>query len=148
MEISVKTLSWKDARTAKELFLWFQEDDEAENPTSASDEYLTKLLHRDDFHVIVSLKDNKVVGGLVAYELAGYKDEEAEMYLFEMGVDEAYQRQGIGTALIETLKEICREKGIEEMFVEAFADNTPAIKLYQKMGGKGVKVVEFTYELD
>ncbi|NNF00550.1 MAG: GNAT family N-acetyltransferase [Pyrinomonadaceae bacterium] len=147
MSIEVYKLCESDPLLAKSLFCWFQEDDGVEDLTAASDEYLKKLLSRDDFHTIIAINGDKIVGGLTAYELSGYKNEETEMYLFEMGVYDAFRRQGIATRLIETLKDICRVKGIEEMFVGAWADNVPALKLYEKTGGKGIKVVEFTYKL-
>lgn len=148
MPIEIKKLSPNDIALAMKLFLWFQEDDGIKNPTTASDKYLKNLLSRDDFHTIIAISGNTIVGGLTAYELVGYKDEEKEMYLFEMGVEKSYRRQGIGTALIQKLKEICREKEIEEMFVGAWADNNPAVKLYENTGGKGIEVVEFTYKVD
>jgi len=133
---------------AQALFLYFQKDDGIENPISAPDEYIEKLLGKDDFHVIVALKGETVIGGLTAYELPGYKDEQPEMFLFEMGVKEEHRRKGVGTAIIEKLKEICLNKGISEMFVDAFADNSPACGLYESTGGKGENVVEFTYEIE
>lgn len=146
--MKIAVLKPADIELAKKLFLWFQEDDGIEKPTSASNDHLVNLLAKDDFHVIVALQGEKTVGGLTAYELAGYKDEGQEMFLFEMGVEEASRRKGVGTALIEKLKQICGEKGISEMFVDAFAENSPACKLYESTGGKGKKVVEFTYEIE
>ncbi|MEZ5344582.1 MAG: GNAT family N-acetyltransferase [Pyrinomonadaceae bacterium] len=147
MDFEVRTLRATDARLASELFLFFQVDDGIRNPTSASGEYLTRILSRSDFHVIVAISGEKVIGGLVAYELVRYKEENAEMFLFEMGVEESFRRRGIGTALIEELKKICREKGITDMFVDALDDNIPAKALYSSTGGKAEKVSEFTYKI-
>lgn len=148
MNYKIRKLDTKDLKLANELFLQFQDDDGVEKPTSASEEYIAKLLATDDFHVVVAIENGKVIGGLTAYELSGYKDEEAEMFLYELGVEEAFRRKGIATALIDYLKETCLEKEIEEMFVDALANNLPAVKLYENTGGKAAKVVEFTYELD
>lgn len=148
MKFQIKKLTKNEFKTAKDLFNSFQIDDGEDNPSSASDEYLKDLLARDDFHVLVAIVDEKVIGGLTAYELRKYKREETEMFLYEMGVDEPFRRMGIATALIDYLKTICKEKRIPEMFVDTWADNIPAKKLYEKTGGEAEEVIEFTYELD
>jgi aminoglycoside 3-N-acetyltransferase I len=144
----IKRLEPGDLSLAKELFLSFQLDDGVENPTFAPDEYLTKLLEKDDFHIIVAIKDERVVGGLTAYELLKYKAEKTEMFLYEIGVESAYRKRGAASCLIEALKEICREKNIKTVFVLTEAGNLPARSLYEKTGGKGFAVVEFDYELE
>ena len=45
-----------------------------------------------------------------------------------------YTGLGIGTAIIEKLFVIAREKGIEQIELEVVTDNDPAIALYKKMG--------------
>ncbi len=146
--MKIVVLKSDDVALAQALFLSFQKDDGIENPTPAPNEYIETLLGTDDFHVIVAHEGETVIGGLTAYELAGYKNENTEMFLFEMLVDKPYRRKGVGTSLIEALKQICRDKGIEEMFVDAFADNSTACGLYESTGGKGQKVVEFTYNIE
>lgn len=144
----IKRLNPNDIALAKELFLSFQIDDGAENPSSASVEYLKKMLDRLDFYVIVAIENNKVIGGLTAYEVMKYKRVETEMFLYEIGVESAYRKKGVATALIENLKKICAEKSIGVLFVLAEADNLPALRLYEKTGGKGFKTVEFDYEIE
>lgn len=145
--MKIAVLNSGDVKLAKSLFFSFQDDDEVENPTSPSDKYIEKVLSKEDFYVIVAITDGKVIGGLTAYELAAYKNEDAEMFLFELGVDEHHRRKGVATALIEKLKDVCRDKGIKEMFLDADEDNLSAIKLYEKTGGRAKKVVEFSYQI-
>ena len=146
-EVIVSILSEKDAALALDLFNWFQTEDHVDKPTRPTDGHVISLLQREDFHVIVALNSDEIVGGLTAYELAGYKSDKSEMFLFEIGVAEQFQRQGVATGLINSLKSICVEKGIEEMFVDVFSDNIPAIGLYKKTGGSGRNVIEFNYDL-
>ncbi len=148
MSFEIKKLRSDDFKLAAALFSYFQEEDEVKHPTTASDVYVTNLLARNDIHVIVADVDSDVVGGLLAYELPMFKQETSEMYLFELGVKKTHRRKGVATALIDALKEICREKKIGVMFLEAWADNTPALKLYERTGGEGKETVEFTYSLD
>ena len=77
----IKKLSPNDVKLAKELFLFFQTDDGKENPTIASDEYLTNLLEKEDFYVLVAVRNERIIGGLTAYALLKYKREATEMFL-------------------------------------------------------------------
>jgi aminoglycoside 3-N-acetyltransferase I len=147
-KFEIKNLGSNDVALTKQLFLSFQIDDGVENPTEASDGYLKKLLERPDFHVIAAVEDERVIGGLTAYEIFKYKAEETEMFLYEISVESAHRKKGVATALVENLKQICAEKNIREMFVGAEADNLPALQLYEKTGGKGFPVIEFDYELE
>ncbi len=81
MIFNIKKLNADDLTLAKRLFLFFQVDDGVVNPTAASDEYLISLLSRDDFHVIVAVKNETVIGGLTAHELVMYKGETREIFL-------------------------------------------------------------------
>jgi len=94
------------------------------------------MLERTDFYVIVALENGKLVGGLTAYEMQMFKSETAEMFLYEIEVCESHRQKGIGKALIEFLKQICREKGIVQIFVGTEKDNFPARKLYASTGGE------------
>jgi ribosomal protein S18 acetylase RimI-like enzyme len=51
-----------------------------------------------------------------------------------MGVREDSRRRGIGTRLVDRTIRKAKEKGLERIELEVFASNTPAIKLYEKVG--------------
>lgn len=144
--ITNKRLTADDITLARDLFTHFQIDD-GEEPTFASDDYLIKLLSHPDFHVLVAVDGDKLAGGLTAYELPMYKEDKTDMFLYELGVHPGFRRQGVAKQLIAKLIEICRERNIDELFVDAEADNLPAVKLYGAAGGKPIDVVEFTWEI-
>jgi aminoglycoside 3-N-acetyltransferase I len=148
MALEIKKLGAEDFRLAKLLFLFFQVDDGVENPTSASDDYIKKLLSSDDFHVVAAMEDESLVGGLTAYELTKYKREAKEMFLYEIGVEETHRRKGIGRGLIECLKKICAEKEIPVIFVATEMDNESAKYLYQATGGQFEATAIYTFQLD
>src|SRR5215203_550557 len=147
-DLKIKKLRSDEAKLAKELFTFFQIDDGVENPTQASEEYLTKLLERPDFHVVVAIDNGVVIGGLTAYELLKYKSETTEMFLYEINVAATHRRKGVASALIEFLKETCAEKNIKSMFVLAEADNLPAVRLYEKSDAEGFQAIEFDFEFE
>ena len=148
MTFNIKKLDSEDLALAKQLFLFFQIDDGVKKPTAASDEYLNNLLSRDDFHVVVAIENETVIGGLTAHELVMYKEETREAFLYEIGVEPLHRKKGVARALVEFLKEISRAKGITYMFVGTEADNTPAIRLYETTGGKYEDIAWFVYEYD
>ncbi len=49
-------------------------------------------------------------------------------------VIDAYQKKGIGTALMRRLAAIGREAGLEELVAEVLADNTPMMKVFERSG--------------
>ncbi len=148
MNYVIKKLAPADYEQAKELFHFYQVDDGVQEPVTPTNEYLQRMLQKDDFHVIVALHDNVVVGGVTGYELEMYKESVREMFLYEIATEPAHKRNGIGRALIEALKKICREKGMKEMYVGAMADNAPAINFYTNTGGKEEAVAWFVYDID
>jgi aminoglycoside 3-N-acetyltransferase I len=96
--------------------------------------YLAKLLTRPDVIVLAALKNEEVVGGLVAYDLPKIEQARSEIYIYDLAVDEAHRRQGIASALIEALQPIARECGAWCIFVQAEAIDADPIALYSKLG--------------
>lgn len=146
MLTEIKKLNAEDVELAKELFLFFQVDDNVQHPVIPSDNYIHTLLSRHSFHVIIALQNGMVTGGLTAYELDMYKESVTEVFLYEIAVKPAYRKQGIGKRLIRFLKQSCAAKGIHEMYVGTEKNNLPAIKLYESTGGKEEKIAWFVYE--
>src|SRR4029453_6140381 len=75
-----------------------------------SNAYLSRVLAKDDVIALVALAEDKVVGGLVAYELAKLEREWSEIYIYDLAVAEPYRRQGIATRLIGDLGDIARDR--------------------------------------
>lgn len=134
-EFKIKKLLSSEIALAKELILMFGFDEKSNKPALPPDEYIFGMLERKDFHVIVALENQQLIGGLTAYEMKMFKRETTEMFLYEIEVAEPRRQKGVGKALIEYLKQICLEKGIVEMFVGTEKENLPARKLYQTTGG-------------
>jgi aminoglycoside 3-N-acetyltransferase I len=96
--------------------------------------YVHKLLAKPDVFVLAALKDEQVVGGLVAYELQKIEQPRSEIYIYDLAVDEAHRRQGIATALIEALQPLARDCGAWAIYLQADYGDEPAIALYNKLG--------------
>ncbi len=148
MDFIIRKLEPNETSLAKELFIWFQVDDGVAQPLVPSDYYLRNLLAKEDFHVVIALDRNKVIGGLTAFELTMYKEEVNEIFLYEIGVDEQYRKKNIATELIGFLKKMAAKRGIPEMYVGTEMHNIPAQKLYDKTGGKFEQIAWYVYTLE
>ena len=84
--------------------------------------------------VLVALIKDRVVGGLVAYELEKFEQPRSEIYISDLAVDESWRRQGVATALIDELRRIARERGAWVIFVQGDYGDDPALALYDKLG--------------
>ena len=64
IKVKIKRLSHKEINLAKQLILLFGFDDK--NPALPGNEYVSQMLNRDDFHVIIALENGQLIGGLTA----------------------------------------------------------------------------------
>ena len=99
-----------------------------------SEQYLSNLLESDTFISIVATIENEVIGALAGYELKKFEQNRSEIYIYDLAVKERHRRQGIATALIDSLKPIARERGAWVIYVQADVGDKPAINLYNKLG--------------
>jgi aminoglycoside 3-N-acetyltransferase I len=134
-KFEIKKLDPTEIELAKELIVMFGFTEGSSRQIFSGNDYTQEMLAKEDFHVIVALEDGQLIGGLTAYEMKMFKRETTEMFLYEIEVAESHRQRGIGTALIQFLKEICHQKGIVEIFVGTEKDNFPARKLYSATGG-------------
>ncbi len=144
----IKHLTNKDLSIFTSLINMFNLVFEEENPTVGNEANSQRLLDDDRFIVLVALAENKVVGGLTAYELPMYYSDSSEIFLYDLAVKSEYQRMGIGKGLLQSLKEHCLKHGIKEFFVMAHEEDEHAIEFYRATGGKSEKAVNFLYNID
>jgi aminoglycoside 3-N-acetyltransferase I len=114
----------------------------------ASKRQLKKLLSRRDFHAVVAIKEDKIIGGLTAYELERYYTDKSELYIYDIAVKTELHNQGIGKELINYLKDYSTNNGIETIFVEAHSEDEQAVKFYESTFGKSEKVDHFNFEIE
>lgn len=108
-----------------------------------------KFLANPDNALFLAFVEENVAGFLTAYRLQMLDSRRAEVLLYEVAVDENYQRRGIGKQLVEAVKDWARELGAENVWVLTYASNTAAMALYKSGGGEedepGTRM--FTYML-
>ncbi len=121
-------------RQMLDLFAEAFDDPESYLRHPPDDAYLAALLARDTFVAVASLCEGRVVGGLAGYVLPKFEQARSEFYIYDLAVAEACRRQGVATAMIETLQHVAAERGIYVIFVQADYGDDPAVALYTKLG--------------
>ena len=147
--VSIKKLEQQDLDKFIELIRLFEDVFEMNNFTMPPARHLEELLGRNNFYVFVAFAENQIVAGLTAYVLEQYYGLKPLAYIFDLAVARKYQRKGIGKKLIQTINKFCREKGFEEVFVQADRIDDHAVEFYRSTRpSEEEDVVHFYYLLD
>ena len=99
--------------------------------------------------MIVALADGVVVGQCAAV-IHRHPDKVSELYIDEIGVSPAFQRQGIARKMLDAMFAIGREHGCEEAWVGTEPDNVAARALYEsrkELHGPAEEFVMYVYEI-
>ena len=96
--------------------------------------YLDRVLGSDACIVLAALQGQRIVGGLVAYELPKIEQARSEIYIYDLAVVTDARRQGIATRLIRKLQRVAAERDAWVIFVQADHGDDAAIALYSKLG--------------
>jgi ribosomal protein S18 acetylase RimI-like enzyme len=133
------TAQWEKAQESITLF-WEK---------TPSQKTIVKFLSNSQNILLSAEIDDLLVGQVIGYILDYWDKDEPMLFLYSIDVEETYQRQGIGTALIQALKKLAQAENCCEMFVFTNESNLAAKQLYQSTGGKRSipdDVVMFEYD--
>lgn len=102
---------------------------------------LKEELENKNSKYIVAIKDDEVVG------FAGIKyNFDNFVEIMNIVTKKNQRRNGIGKILIENIKKLAKEYGVEKIYLEVNNQNLPAIKLYENSGFKQVGIRKQYYE--
>ncbi len=102
-----------------------------EAPTA---EWTDRFLTTDGHHLLLAVVEGVDAGFVSGVEMT-HPDKGTEMFLYELGVDEAVRGRGIGTALVTALRELADDRGCYGMWVLTDVENEPAVATYRGAGG-------------
>jgi len=100
----------------------------------ARPEATARFLGEAGHHLLIAYEDGRPVGFVSGVEVT-HPDKGTEMFLYELAVDEPFQRRGIGRALTERLAALARDAGCYGMWVLTDEDNDAARATYEGTGG-------------
>lgn len=149
MNLELEISQTKNIEELKELVLVFEDVFEMEDFELPHENHLRKLFEKENFFSVVAKVNNKVIGGLTIYILDQYYSTRPLVYLYDLAVMKEYQRKGVGKSLIEFTNNYCRQKGYEEVFVQAEKLDEYAIDFYRSTKPTAEEqVVHFSYKLN
>ncbi|MEZ4552909.1 MAG: GNAT family N-acetyltransferase [Dehalococcoidia bacterium] len=97
-------------------------------------EATTRFLGAANHHLLIAYEDDEPAGFVSGVEIT-HPDKGTEMLIYELGVDEAFRRRGIATALLAALRELAVERGCYGMWVLHDPDHAAARATYAKAEG-------------
>jgi len=146
--IHTRQLTASDAALFTQLVNLFHLVFENDAATVAPATHLQQLLQSPHFAVFVVFVDEHLVGGCTTYILPSYTSTQAELLLYDLAIHPDFQRQGLGSRLIHTVRTFCAQQHIPLFFVLAHADDHPAVEFYRATGAQLEKVVNALYPIE
>jgi aminoglycoside 3-N-acetyltransferase I len=101
-----------------------------------STEYAHGFLADPRHFVIIAEIGGDPVGYLLAYRLERIDRPSAKMFIYEIDVSEPHRRKGIGTSLINAIREVVRRDELMNAFVITNYANEGAVAFYKSTGGR------------
>ncbi|MGE0227291.1 MAG: GNAT family N-acetyltransferase [Dehalococcoidia bacterium] len=97
-------------------------------------EATARFLRETNHHLLIAYEGHEPAGFVSGVEVT-HPDKGTEMLIYELGVDEAFRRRGIATALLAALRELAIERGCYGMWVLHDDDNDAARATYANVTG-------------
>jgi ribosomal protein S18 acetylase RimI-like enzyme len=95
--------------------------------------WTARFLAEPGHHLGIAFVDDEPAGFVTGVEMT-HPDKGTEMFLYELGVDEGFRGQGIGSSLVRALAERARERGCGGMWVLTDRENPAALATYRAAG--------------
>ena len=108
-----------------------------------------RFLATPNYRIFVALDGGLVVGMCTGFTHF-HPDKDEEFFVNELGVDDAYRRQGIAERLLRLMLDEAKAMGCPDAWLGTEHINTPALALYRKvMTGEDTEEAMsiFTYAL-
>lgn len=145
MSIQIRKLGANEIELAQSVFSVMASVFEECVP-SASRKHVAALLGRSDFFLIAGLFNGKPIAGLTAFVLPLTRSETTELFVYDVAVAAAYQRQGVGRRLMQEARNLAAADGIATTWVPADNRDGDALGFYRSIGGKPSAVTIFTFD--
>lgn len=98
-------------------------------------------------HLAVAITAGTVVGMASAHHYHHPDKPTPVLWIDEVGVADAYTRQGIASRLLDAMFAHARALGCGDAWVLAEPANDPALRLYEKAGGRSQTCVMYSFDL-
>jgi aminoglycoside 6'-N-acetyltransferase I len=109
--------------------------------------YAAEFLDDPRHHLVVALAEGIIIGFVSAVDYV-HPDKPPELWINEVGVAEAHQKQGVGKALMKEMLQLGHKLGCKTAWVLTDRNNAPAIGLYKSVSGYVNLGATVMYEFD
>jgi len=104
------------------------------SPWSAAG-YLDELKNPHSIMLRLVSEDNLTIGFIVGRIVAANDDDNAvDAEIYNIGVEKAVQRRGLGQKLLEAFISECTTSGVRSIWLEVRESNGAAIRVYERNG--------------
>lgn len=101
-----------------------------DNPLDPAQAYA--FLAQGTHEIVLAMGQGQAVG-MASGAVMMHPDKPPQFFIMEVGVREAWQRKGIGQALVQRMREIAEGRGCTAVWVATEGDNIPARGLYKSL---------------
>jgi aminoglycoside 3-N-acetyltransferase I len=143
--VEIRRLQLGDRELASKLFSVMASIFE-ESAVAAPVDYIGQLLRREDYWVFAGLADGCPIAGLTAFILPLPRSQRAELLIYDLAVQPAFQRQGVGRRLVQAALREASEQGLVATWVPAANEDFHALDFYRAIGGKPTATTIFTFD--
>ena len=95
-----------------------------------------KAFLNDPLHEMVLAFDGQTAVGMVSGQVLLHPDKPPAFFINEVGVREAFRRQGIAKQMTTRLIDIAKARGCVGVWLATEGDNAPARGLYSALGAR------------
>jgi ribosomal protein S18 acetylase RimI-like enzyme len=95
----------------------------------------------DPRSILILAESDGMVVGFASGLVQDHPDKPPSLFIIELGVNEAAQRQGIGLALLQAIRDEGRIQGCTSSWVLTEGDNVVARALYRRAGGQETEAI-------
>ena len=101
-------------------------------------DYIIEIWSDPEKEIVVAELDGVIVGFAVLHHINKpenpYMFERDFLDIDEFGVDEAFRRQGVATAMVDFIREYAKEKGFRRIELNMWEFNADALAFYKAAG--------------
>lgn len=143
----LRELATADIPACAEAFCQAYNNDIWQNhwQTETATGYLADICGMPGFFGYVCERDGQVLGAILAREKVWWNAK--EVYVEELFVSPKYQGGGVGSALLEQVEKLCREKGLAGVTLSTNR-HAPAAGFYHSRGYRCNESVIFLYKVE
>lgn len=95
-------------------------------------------------HLLIADVEGRPAGFVSGVEMR-HPDKDVEIFVYELGVDEEFRRQGVASALLDMLAQLAEQVGAQTLWVITEPDNTAAQATYARTGAERDETVTYVW---